>query len=291
MISAQWVLRESSFPCVYRVCTDVTSVRAAILPRWRCRPEEDFLGEEPRPAVSALRLVSVHTGHRQAHQEVCPVTERSGYFWYSSTVLVKWPKYRIPLCLNKKLFFFLSVHGGKGIRYTANEDTPPDKRRCRAGYVERAPQSHSSTQLASQVHARALTQALVFSSFTASGVDAVGEVVMCVDILPQPNGEHKINVKGEQPLQITSHLVLFQFLFVFIYFCNNVWLVIQWWQLMTWNGRHRASGPSWKSSSLALTSVTKRGSLPPNPRTTAGLLNSTKASSSECPLLFFCRRE
>lgn len=33
-------------------------------------------------------------------------------------------------------------------------------------------------------------------SCTASGVDAVGEVVMCVDILPQPNGEHKINVKG-----------------------------------------------------------------------------------------------
>lgn len=27
-------------------------------------------------------------------------------------------------------------------------------------------------------------------------MDAVGEVVMCVDILPQPNGEHKINVKG-----------------------------------------------------------------------------------------------
>lgn len=34
--------------------------------------------------------------------------------------------------------------------------------------------------------------------FTASGVDAVGEVVMCVDILPQPNGEHKINVKGKK---------------------------------------------------------------------------------------------
>ncbi|XP_030607298.1 protein unc-13 homolog A isoform X2 [Archocentrus centrarchus] len=48
------------------------------------------------------------------------------------------------------------VHGGKGIRYTANEDTPPEK---------------------------------------ASGVDAVGEVVMGVDILPQPNGEHKISVK------------------------------------------------------------------------------------------------
>uniref|UniRef100_A0AAQ4QVA6 Unc-13 homolog A n=1 Tax=Gasterosteus aculeatus aculeatus TaxID=481459 RepID=A0AAQ4QVA6_GASAC len=31
--------------------------------------------------------------------------------------------------------------------------------------------------------------------FAASGVDAVGEVVMCVDILPQPNGEHKISIK------------------------------------------------------------------------------------------------
>uniref|UniRef100_A0A665X1R0 Unc-13 homolog A n=1 Tax=Echeneis naucrates TaxID=173247 RepID=A0A665X1R0_ECHNA len=48
------------------------------------------------------------------------------------------------------------VHGGKGIRYTANEDTPPEK---------------------------------------GTGVDAVGEVVMHVDILPQPNGEHKISVK------------------------------------------------------------------------------------------------
>ncbi|CAB1424353.1 unnamed protein product [Pleuronectes platessa] len=48
------------------------------------------------------------------------------------------------------------VHGGKGVRYSANEDTPPEK---------------------------------------ASGVDSVGEVIMTVDILPQPNGEHKINVK------------------------------------------------------------------------------------------------
>lgn len=50
----------------------------------------------------------------------------------------------------------VQVHGGKGIRYTANEDTPPDK---------------------------------------PAGVDAVGEVVMHVDILPQPNGEHKIGIK------------------------------------------------------------------------------------------------
>lgn len=40
-------------------------------------------------------------------------------------------------------------------------------------------------------------QPLTECVFTASGVDAVGEVVMCVDILPQPNGEHKISVKGK----------------------------------------------------------------------------------------------
>lgn len=34
-------------------------------------------------------------------------------------------------------------------------------------------------------------------AFAATGVDAVGEVVMNVDILPQPNGEHKIGIKGE----------------------------------------------------------------------------------------------
>ncbi|GLD58618.1 protein unc-13 homolog A isoform X1, partial [Lates japonicus] len=30
------------------------------------------------------------------------------------------------------------VHGGKGIRYTANEDTPPEKRTCQQGYVKSA---------------------------------------------------------------------------------------------------------------------------------------------------------
>ncbi|XP_061879860.1 protein unc-13 homolog A-like [Entelurus aequoreus] len=48
------------------------------------------------------------------------------------------------------------VHGGKGVRYTPNEDTPPEK---------------------------------------PSGVDGVGEVVMHVDVLPQPNGEYKISIK------------------------------------------------------------------------------------------------
>lgn len=84
------------------------------------------------------------------------------------------------------------------------------RRQTNVGVVERAPHSRSSsTQLASQVHARALSHIFAFF-FLASGVDAVGEVVMCVDILPQPNGEHKINVKGEQ-----THLLLFLFLLVF----------------------------------------------------------------------------
>lgn len=62
---------------------------------------------------------------------------------------------------------------------------------------------------------------LPFFFSLASGVDAVGEVVMCVDILPQPNGEHKINVKGEQ-----THLLLFLFLLFFFWVCNNVRLCI-----------------------------------------------------------------
>lgn len=47
-------------------------------------------------------------------------------------------------------------------------------------------------------------------------MDAVGEVVMCVDILPQPNGEHKITVKGEQALPITPRLGLFLVLFFLV---------------------------------------------------------------------------
>ncbi|XP_067109081.1 protein unc-13 homolog A-like [Osmerus mordax] len=48
------------------------------------------------------------------------------------------------------------IHGGKGVRYTLNEDTLPEK---------------------------------------ASGVESVGEVVMHVEVSPQPNGEHKVTVK------------------------------------------------------------------------------------------------
>ncbi|KAK5910522.1 hypothetical protein CesoFtcFv8_004350 [Champsocephalus esox] len=33
--------------------------------------------------------------------------------------------------------------------------------------------------------------------FTASGVHAVGEVIMCMDMLPQPNGEHRSASKVE----------------------------------------------------------------------------------------------
>lgn len=48
-----------------------------------------------------------------------------------------------PCCTNKHMLIFfclLSVHGGKGIRYTANEDTPPEKRRCQLCHVKLAEQ-------------------------------------------------------------------------------------------------------------------------------------------------------
>lgn len=63
---------------------------------------------------------------------------------------------------------------------------------------------------------------------------------------------------------------------------------VQWSLLMTWNGKHRASGLSSKSTSSALTWVTRRGNLPPSPRTTAGHQSSMRASSSECPLSLIC---
>ncbi|XP_046883066.1 protein unc-13 homolog A-like [Hypomesus transpacificus] len=59
-------------------------------------------------------------------------------------------------CCNSVAPEKLLLHGGKGVRYTLNEDTLPEK---------------------------------------ASGVEAVGEVVMHVEVLPQPNGEHKVTVK------------------------------------------------------------------------------------------------
>lgn len=46
--------------------------------------------------------------------------------------------YSLICTLNRMVTFFclLSVHGGKGIRYTTNEDTPPEKRRCQLCYVK-----------------------------------------------------------------------------------------------------------------------------------------------------------
>lgn len=56
----------------------------------------------------------------------------------------------------------------------------------------------------------------------------------------------------------------------------------QWWLPMTWGGRHREySDHLWRSISLGLTSVIKRGSTPPSPRTTAGLPNTMRLSPCE----------
>lgn len=51
----------------------------AILPRWRRGAEEDLPGEEPRPAVAALRAVPVHPSHRPAHQNLCADTDITRY--------------------------------------------------------------------------------------------------------------------------------------------------------------------------------------------------------------------
>lgn len=64
-------------------------------------------------------------------------------------------------------------------------------------------------------------------SCAASGVDAVGEVVMCVDILPQPNGEHKINVKGK-PAECATVPILSS-LSLLTYFFNSSVSITQWW--------------------------------------------------------------
>lgn len=42
----------------------------AILPCRRRGTEENVPGEEPRPAVAALRPVPLHPGHRSAHQNL-----------------------------------------------------------------------------------------------------------------------------------------------------------------------------------------------------------------------------
>lgn len=67
--------------------------------------------------------------------------------------------------------------------------------------------------------------------FAASGVDAVGEVVMCVDILPQPNGEHKISIKGTEKRRGDRNAVT-----VFFSRCLSLIQppsIPQWWLLTT----------------------------------------------------------
>lgn len=51
--------------------------------------------------------------------------------------------------LTLTLFCLLSVHGGKGIRCTANEDTPPEKRTCQLCYVKPAcpPEQPAAAQM------------------------------------------------------------------------------------------------------------------------------------------------
>uniref|UniRef100_A0A671X4C7 Unc-13 homolog A n=1 Tax=Sparus aurata TaxID=8175 RepID=A0A671X4C7_SPAAU len=65
-------------------------------------------------------------------------------------------------------------------------------------FLEKSPDLQSlryALSLYTQATDKLIRKFVLSQSAQASGVDSVGEVVMCVDILPQPNGEHKINVK------------------------------------------------------------------------------------------------
>lgn len=64
------------------------------------------------------------------------------------------------------LFCLLSVHGGKGIRYTANEDTPPEKGTSQQGSIKSTcpPEQPTTSQIVlrlqcDQSHTPKITQA------------------------------------------------------------------------------------------------------------------------------------
>uniref|UniRef100_G3PRE4 Unc-13 homolog A n=1 Tax=Gasterosteus aculeatus aculeatus TaxID=481459 RepID=G3PRE4_GASAC len=65
-------------------------------------------------------------------------------------------------------------------------------------FLEKSPDLQSlryALSLYTQATDKLIRKFVLSQNAQASGVDAVGEVVMCVDILPQPNGEHKISIK------------------------------------------------------------------------------------------------
>ncbi|CAL8345622.1 unnamed protein product [Merluccius merluccius] len=65
-------------------------------------------------------------------------------------------------------------------------------------FLEKSPDLQSlryALSLYTQATDKLIRKFVLSQSAQASGVDAVGEVVMQVDVLPQPNGEYKINVK------------------------------------------------------------------------------------------------
>uniref|UniRef100_A0A672HUA3 Unc-13 homolog A n=1 Tax=Salarias fasciatus TaxID=181472 RepID=A0A672HUA3_SALFA len=65
-------------------------------------------------------------------------------------------------------------------------------------FLEKSPDLQSlryALSLYTQATDKLIRKFVLSQNAQASGVDAVGEVIMNVDILPQPNGEHKISVK------------------------------------------------------------------------------------------------
>lgn len=86
-------------------CVFLTVFVIAILSCWWCGLEKDVFGEESRPAVSALRSLSLHTSHWQTYQEICSVPAHSGYNHTHTMTLCYY--YRI-VCL---LLFSLGLSG------------------------------------------------------------------------------------------------------------------------------------------------------------------------------------
>lgn len=134
-------------------CVFLTVFVIAILSCWWCGLEKDVFGEESRPAVSALRSLSLHTSHWQTYQEICSVPAHSGYnhththndfvllLPYRMSVVILLRTFRrhdwdyestyLHVCVWNHLCFLLSVvHGGKGVRYTNSEDVYPEKGLC-----------------------------------------------------------------------------------------------------------------------------------------------------------------
>ena len=113
---------------------------SAILPRWGERPEEVHGGDQSRGGLSALRSLSLLPEHGRPHQDIHLHTARTRWHadththTHTHTVNKHWDLNHYIFTCSVFIFiciFFrsllLPVHGGMGIRITANEKIRPDR--------------------------------------------------------------------------------------------------------------------------------------------------------------------